>query len=1127
MSRQTHPTASHGARRTLLVAGLVMLALITPSPVVARSKAALFDGAKRIESKTLLRGVDQRGDLHLLVTLRTPGIGALRAAGGAGESFAFRGLQIRERMGVRAAITALGGTVQSEYQYILNGLRVRIPASQLEALRANPQVADVQLVTRYHRASVTGGAVSSRAGVLPSNAGAASEVQAKNVWAQTASSRAGTGYGVKVAVIDSGIDYSHDLFVRNGDTTFPTAKVPLGYDLVGDLYNPGNGGIGEVPQPDSDPMDCHIDDGGGHGTHVAGTIAGYGIKANGQTYGISTSERYTSSLNVSTFRIAPGMAPLATLIAIRVFGCEGGTELTADGIEKAVALGANVINLSLGSPYGIKGGAEQAAINAAERAGVTVVVAAGNDGAQPFLVGTPSTEDGAISVAALNDRASYPGARLTIADFGTLSGTFLNTNVSDLSTPVTGYITRLETTADEGVTAPGDGVSTALGCPATGGDGTVYVQDWDPATTDMTGKIAVVRRGDCTFQDKVSAMILEGAVAVIILQRSNIVNGANETYNECAGDDDCSSYPPFQGPGVPTSSIPVLMANGEVGKNLNVAIDSLSISDDLATLSAQATDLVANPDYHTVAEFSSGGPRWGDLALKPELAAPGVDIVSAASGLGDDAAWFSGTSMATPVVAGVAALVKQVNPKWTPALIKSALINTAKSVGSSIQLRAVGAGRVNALNAVKAKVTIDAGPNATLSFGMIYGDASATLTRTRTFVVKNNGTTTASYKFAVGAAAGFTIPSGVTVRLYSGSTLLSNSTSVSVAAGRSKTLTVRLTATVAAQKRFDPAYYNDGGDGDGSILGGMLNVVVTGTASGRPSLRLPVIAVLRHSERFSFGITDSSSPYDVEVNVLTGNQDFQSSTGVGEPISLWPYAWLARDGRERIGNGADIKNIAIGAIQIPADWETTGLGAFEIVVTTWEPFANAALHEWVFDLDADGNGVADQVVVVADHGAVTTGYPSGELGCFFVDTLGWAGTAGALYDLTDSDCFAYADPMSTVLYLQLEQGYFWDSTDGAKFQVTTYNGAGWDSDNSGGTYLRVNFDDVVNGSGAWLAQLEIAPEANGISAPDRLFTLGYPVVSDGSTPSLGWLFWNQWHAGPSSEVYELLIPSST
>jgi hypothetical protein len=274
MSRWAQPTSSRGARSTLLIIGLMVAALIAPAPVSARSKAGLFVGAKRIESAALLRGADRLGNLHLLVTLRTPGIGALRAAGGAGASFAFRGAQIRERMGARAAVVALGGTVHAEYQYILNGLRVHVPASQLEALRANRHVADVQLVTRYNRASVTGGAISGRAGALPANAGAASEVQAKNVWAQTLTSKAGTGFGVKVAVIDSGIDYSHDLFVRDGDTTFPTAKVPLGYDLVGDMYNPGNGGISEVPQPDADPKDCHIWDGGGHGTHVAGTIAG-------------------------------------------------------------------------------------------------------------------------------------------------------------------------------------------------------------------------------------------------------------------------------------------------------------------------------------------------------------------------------------------------------------------------------------------------------------------------------------------------------------------------------------------------------------------------------------------------------------------------------------------------------------------------------------------------------------------------------------------------------------------------------------------------------------------------------------------------------------------------------------
>lgn len=1101
MSR-TVATNAHGARRTLVVIGLIVVALIAPSPVAATTKAGLFAGAKRVENAVLLRGADQSGSLHLLVTLRTPGIGALRAAGGAGESFAFRGAQIRERMGARAAVAAIGGTIHAEYQYILNGLRVRIPATKLETLRANPNVADVQLVTRYQRTNVTGGAVSNRAGAIPSNASAATEVQAKNVWAQTSTSRAGTGFGIKVAVIDSGIDYTHDLFVRNGDIIFPTPKVPLGYDLVGDDYAPGNGGLAEVPQPDSDPKDCDITAGGGHGTHVAGTVAGYGIKSNGDTYGISPAERYTSSLNISTFRIAPGMAPLATLIAIRVFGCQGGTELTADGIEKAVALGANVINLSLGSSYGIKGGAEQAAINAAERAGVTVVVSAGNDGEQPFLVGAPSTEDGAISVAALNDRATYPAATISYQWFGVPTyvggGTgagLLNANVYDLSTPLVKNIHSLKQV--------GDASLYSLGCPATGDGGMIYTPDWD-VTQNLADKIVILRRGECTFKEKADAMIAKGAVAVVILQRADILSGGDTT-----------SYPPFQGPNAPTASIPVLMANGATETALQTALTTYGLEGNEATISNRTAG-IANPDYHTVAEFSSGGPRFGDLALKPELAAPGVDIVSAASGSGGGAAWFSGTSMAAPVVAGVAALVKQANPKWTPALIKSALINTSKSIGSSIQLRVVGAGRVNALNAVKAKVTLDAGPNATLSFGMVYGDSSATLTRTKTFIVKNSGTTTAGYRFTAGAAAGFTIPAGVTVRIYSGSLLLKSTTVVYVSPGRSKTLTVRLTATAEAQRRFDPGYTND-----------MLNVIVSGTSTGRPSLRLPIIAMLRHSERFSFA-TSGGAPHNYTGTILTGTQDAKTSAGAAiDPMPILPYVWLARDGRERIGNGADIKNIGVNAYQIPSDWASTGSGNgfFEIAITTWESFSNAALHQWVVELDANDDGLADQVLVVGDSGALTTGSPSGTLGCLYVDTLGWNGMVGATYELDSSACEPYAGPVSSTLIVALAQGYFWDTVGGAQFRVSTYNGGGWDSDSSGDSWLYVEFDNVVS-AGQWIAALEVAPGLGSASDTAALHTLGFPIVVGGETPSLGWLFWNQWHAGPSSEIYEVLIPST-
>ena len=1108
MSRQSHTATPRGTRRTIVLIAMLAAALLAPSAAAANRHKVLPTGMRPIESKVLLRGADKNGTLHLVVTLRTPGIGAPRSAGGAAQPFALQGAQIRERISARAAVTALGGTVNAEYRYLINGLRIHIPATQLEALRANPHVADVQLVTRYKRMTVTGGAVSGRGGATPSNAGAATEVQAKNVWAQTATSKAGTGFGVKVAVIDSGIDYTHDDFVRDGDVTFPTAKVVAGYDLVGDAYAPGDGGIAELPQPDSDPMDCTIAQGGGHGTHVAGTIAGYGIKSD-HTYGTVAGEYYKSTTDVSTFTLAPGMAPLASLIAIRVFGCDGATELAADGIEKAVALGANVINLSLGSPYGIKGGAEQAAINAAEKAGVTVVIAAGNEGDQPFLVGSPSTEDGAISVAALDDRATYPGMTIsyllggvtTYIGGGTGVG-FLNTNVYGIGDPIVKDIVSLKQTADATLYS--------LGCPATGDEGATYTPDWNSAGEDLTNKIVIIRRGNCTFKEKVDAVMARGAVGVIILQRADIISGGDTT-----------SYPPFQGPGIPTASIPVLMANGDTETALLAALTGDLVEGNSVTLRARAAG-VANPHYHTVADFSSSGPRWGDLALKPEIAAPGVDIVSAASGSTNGVAWFSGTSMATPVVAGVAALVKQANPKWTPALIKSALINTAKSVGSNILLRSVGAGRVNALNAVKAKVTIDAGPNATMSFGMVYGDAAATLTKSQTFVVKNNGTTTASYKFAAAAAAGFTIPSGVTVKIYNGSALVKSTTAISLGAGKSKTLTVKLAATVAAQRNFSAF-------GESS-----LNAIITATSSGKPSLRLPVFAVFQHVEKFTFSASGGGSPYSIEWDFTTGGQDAYQTDGTAVTRFLYPYIWLARDGRERIGNGADIKNIGISTNAFPAEnWHVNGEGNFEMVITSWDLMSNPALNEWDIELDTDNDGVGDQVIVLADTGLVNTGYADGTLGCFFIDNQGWGPTTGAIYDLKDEgDCETYVDPVTSVVWFSIHQYWLWDVQDGPKFKVTSYNGGGWDSDSSGGDWLYVDLDQVANGYSKFVTDLSIATGVTGGTVNNWFPSFsaasgaGTGVGGDGTTLSLGWLVWNEFNAGPSSEVYEILIPSA-
>jgi hypothetical protein len=546
-------------------------------------------------------------------------------------------------------------------------------------------------------------------------------------------------------------------------------------------------------------------------------------------------------------------------------------------------------------------------------------------------------------------------------------------------------------------------------------------------------------------------------------------------------------------------------------------------------------DVVSNPNYHTVADFSSGGPRWGDLALKPEIAAPGVDIVSAASGSGDGVAWLSGTSMATPVVAGVAALVKQANPKWTPALIKSALINTAKSVGSDVPLRSVGAGRVNALNAVKAKVTLDAGPNATMSFGMVYGDASAVLTKSQTFKITNSGTTSVTYKFAAAAAAGYTLPYGVTVKVYEGSTLLTSSRGVTVAKGKTKTLTVKLSATVAGQKRFANmlrAQFDSFNLGDDNGISGTTNVIITGTATGKPSLRLPVIAFLRHVERFTFvERVDNSGDSFIDGTITSGANDAQALDGSPTDVSIGQFSWAARDGRERIANGADIKNVGFNS-QIGADWFTDpdGDGKLELMINSYDQVWNAALNEYNLNFDADLDGNYDQVIVLADNGLVTTGYADGTVGCFYIDTLNFLiGGVGALYPLDEEQCFVATIPGSSIIGISLATYLLWDNTLGVSFNVTSYNGGGWDSDET--EQIRIGFDDVASGA-TYSSSMPYYIPGNGTynmnfgNSTSASIEAPYAGVGAGDlgwgSNTLGWLLWNDWNSGPANEVYEVI-----
>jgi hypothetical protein len=231
---------------------------------------------------------------------------------------------------------------------------------------------------------------------------------------------------------------------------------------------------------------------------------------------------------------------------------------------------------------------------------------------------------------------------------------------------------------------------------------------------------------------------------------------------------------------------------------------------------------------------------------------------------------------------------------------------------------------------------------------------------------------------------------------------------------------------------------------------------------------------------------------------------------------------LARDGRERIGNGADIKNIGINARNILADWPATGEGKFEMVITSWDLMSNPALHEWDIELDTNDDGVGDQVIVLADTGLVNTGYADGTLGCFLVDNQGWIATEGNIYDLVDSgECETYVNPVTSVVWFSINQGWLWDATDGPLFRVTSYNGGGWDSDSSGSDWLYVDLDDVAIGAGQFVSDLEIGAGTSGGFTTGALPSFGPLQLS---TNSLGWLFWNELNGGVSTEIYEVLIP---
>jgi uncharacterized repeat protein (TIGR01451 family) len=635
----------------------------------------------------------------------------------------------------------------------LNGIAVIVDAGKVDELRRLPGVKAVRPIEPEYL----------------TNSSSVPFIGAPQVWGGPLGLNV-KGEGIKIGIIDTGIDYQHADFGGTGvladyqannrtvapDAYFPTAKVVGGYDFAGDAYTASN-----APVPDPDPMDCN-----GHGTHVAGTAAGYGVQADGTTY----PGPFTDSANYGALRIGPGSAPGASLYALRVFGCTGSTLLTVSAIDWAIDPNndddfsdhLDVINMSLGGVFGSIADTSALASDNAALAGVIVVTSAGNSGDTFFIQGSPGAGSRVISTAASAD-SGLPGPSVRVNAPPGIAGNYVAGTAAFGTIPPVGGVTG----------------NVVIGLDPADAAGPLTTDGCSPLTNAaaVAGNIALIDRGTCGFTVKVKTAQDAGAIAVII------ANSAAGVFGNMGGAD-------------PTIVIPSVMVTFADGNTFKANIPGLNVT------------LFSNAD--TVASFSSRGPRLAlstsfastnSFKLKPDITAPGLAITSAQTGVtctagscqapnasgfipGSQPLILQGTSMASPHVAGVLALLRQLHPTWTVEELKALAMNGAihdittfpGGGGFRYSPSRIGAGRVDAVNSALSQVVAFNAEEPGLVSLSFDNTVLGTLTQTKKLRVVNNGATAQTFDLGVDTVTdapgvSFSLPGGSTVTVPAGATV--------------------------------------------------------------------------------------------------------------------------------------------------------------------------------------------------------------------------------------------------------------------------------------------------------------------------------------------------------------------
>src|SRR6266513_164139 len=485
-------------------------------------------------------------------------------------------------------------------------------------------------------------------------------INASDAWT-AAGGRSVAGAGIKIGDIDTGIDETHPFFDPAGFSYPPgfpkcdaadstTHTVDANCEYVSPKVIVAKVFYNKAQQQGLDAQ--AIQD---HGTHTAGIAAG----VTGQT----------AVVNGVSIDDMSGIAPGAWLGNYNVFPgqvLDARSEDILNAVDAAIADGMDVLNLSLGGSYHGNNDLLANGLDNAVDAGVVVAVAAGNSGPGAGTLESPGRARKVITVGASTNQ-HFVGQPFTYPAGG---GTTIGAAVGDFP-PLPSASFDLFDTHSNGCTSVDPGAS---------------------------GKLAIVNRGGCTFSTKVRNAIAVGAVGVVVI--NNVAGDPTAMAKDGGGGDD----------------LPAVMIGKDEGAALRASGET--------TASAVATFqefITTNKDI--LAGFSSQGPTLVDLAVKPDLTSVGVNVLSSITCVGkpdtcpgDGTGWafFSGTSMSTPHIAGSAAVLLNLNPSWSPAQVKSALVNHADLVikDAATGLHGVGptaqgAGRENLSVAADATTWMD------------------------------------------------------------------------------------------------------------------------------------------------------------------------------------------------------------------------------------------------------------------------------------------------------------------------------------------------------------------------------------------------------------------------------------